>query len=249
MDLDVSYISNPNVIYPSNYLKNGTDISDLPDSYQFSHFGNEYSKMLMDMIYDTHPTGSKKFYLMKKWDTYKIWSKLGSWNRTSNPNDNLYITNSVQLYEYMAVSEDWFKSIVYTDAINIYSPLSDVGYHNAYTFKNTPNMTRNDIKADPINNGTFMGNTYYKIGDGSYLEITRGYPRNHYTHKRHIFSPYSLQSLGKTGQDIISGVYIRSQQTITTTVGDDGLGDGSLPVQSIDVSNIDLIQSNNVINQ
>lgn len=199
IDLNFSYINDPSRIYPANYLKNDTDVCDLPDKYQFGHFGSNAfipidddtnGKMPFDMIYETQPTGSNKCYLLKKWNTHTIWYKDGPWNRTTNPNENTYVTNSIQLYEYISVSDSFFNSIT----------------------------------------------------DHSQLEIVRGYPRNHYTHKNHVFSPFRIQ----TSND---DIYMRSQQTITSTIGSNGLNDGTPPVQSFEVSNVNVIQSDNVINQ
>jgi hypothetical protein len=256
MDLDVSYINEPNFVYPLNYLNSGTDVSDFPDKYQLGHFEDGYAKMSLDMTVDSHPTGSERFYLLKQWDTYKIWAKTNEWNRTAVSSDNLYTTNSIQLYKYVIVTEDWFKSVVYTtptDDTTTSEVLAGNGLftHYPYTFKDTANQVRNNIRVEKEWNGTrFIFNPpYYTIGDGSCLEIVQGYPRNHYTHKRQVFSPNRFQWLGKEGKAITSGSYIRSQQTITSTINADGLEDGTIPVQSFDVSNVNLVQSDNVINQ
>jgi hypothetical protein len=125
--------------------------------------------------------------------------------------------------------------VVYVEEVNNGTALpADIGTHVPNTFKYTPNSTKNNIKADPIDIGWGaydMGNNYYIVGDGSHLEIAKGYPRNHYTHKNQLFTPE------------------RNQQTISTTIGEDGLEDGTLPVQTFEVSNVNLVQSDNVINQ
>lgn len=201
IDLNMSYINYPSRQYPINYLKDGIYISDISDKYQMGHFANDSYQTPSDMVYLSHPTGSIKYYMLKKWDTYTIWSKSGSWNRTDNPNINFYATSSIKLYEYVVVTDHLYNNLVFS------------------------------------------------ISNGSYFEPAGGYPRNHQLHKRDLFSLYKLKSLGNENKQIISGSYFRSQQTSLTTIGEDGLEDGSLPVQSIDVGNVNLVQSNNVINQ
>jgi hypothetical protein len=88
--------------------------------------------------------------------------------------------------------------------------------------------------------------------DGTYFEIMRGYPRNHYTHKRNKFAlerfmSYGVSGNGTDGRTVTSVLYRKGMQTSRTTIGLDGLNDGSDPIQSIQVTNIDLVQSNNTI--
>lgn len=253
IDLDVAYINSPNFIYPYNYLPQGTYVCDLPDRYQFSHFGADGgSSVPIDMLVDTHPTGSQKFRLMKQWDTYTIASKNGEWVRTDRAADNLYATNSIQLYKYILVSDDWYQSVVYTTDTENGNALPDPGFHFAETFKNTPNQIKNNLRADPVNlgmGGWAMGSLIYSVGNGSHLEIVKGYPRNHYTHKRQIFSPFRGSKHGTVAGTVTTSSYVRSRQTIDTTIGADGLENGTLPVQSFDVSNVNLVKSDNVINQ
>jgi len=90
--------------------------------------------------------------------------------------------------------------------------------------------------------------------DECYFEIIKGYPRNHYSHKRHLFSLYSYNTIGKLRKNydgtisFEEGVYIRNQQTTKTTVGQDSLEDGTPPVQSFQVGNLKYVQTDNVIN-
>jgi hypothetical protein len=201
IDLNMSYINCPSRQYPINYLKDGIYVSDISDKYQMGHFADDLYQVPVDMIYFPHPTGSIKYYMLKKWDTYTIWKKSDEWNRTDNPNANFYVTNSIKLYEHVVVTDNLYNNLVFTNK------------------------------------------------NGSYFEPASGYPMNHHFHKRDLFSLYMLNYLGKEGKKIISGSYFRSQQTNLTTIGTDGLEDGSLPVQSIEVGNVNLVQSNNVINQ
>lgn len=263
-NLDFSYLNDPSRVYPFNYLNNGTDVNDLPDKYQFSHFGSSQfipmdgeevtGKVDCDMNYEAHPSSSVRYYMLKVWNKYSIYNKDGAWNRTSNPLDNTYVTNSIHLYKYILVSEDLFKSMVYTTETSD-NVLSDVYLlnkfvHHPNTFKLTPNQKFNNISASfkaPI--GLDPSQPYFMFSDDNYLEIVQGYPRNHYTHKRQIFSPYRVQKIEKEGGILTTSTYIKSQQTSKTTIGTDTLEDGTYPVQSFDVSNVNLTQGNNVINQ
>jgi len=84
---------------------------------------------------------------------------------------------------------------------------------------------------------------------GQHFELVRSYPRNHLYHKRPLFSLDQLITYGKTDGVVTKGIYKRCRQTTTTTVGEDGLEDGTTPVQSATVGNLNVIQSDNVINK
>ena len=45
----------------------------------------------------------------------------------------------------------------------------------------------------------------------------------------------------------IGDAFTKSRQTVKTTVGEDGLGDNSYPVVSINTSNVNVVKSDNVI--
>jgi hypothetical protein len=271
VDLNESYINLPNAIYPRNYLPNGTYISDVMDKYQLGHFGS-YGNFLQliqgdltngripfDMTRDTHPIESGSLYLLKRWKRYSIYAKSSSWNRTDNPVDNLYCTNSVYLYDYVTVTSDFFNSIAYTASVVDGTPGNPgsefgLGYtwtHYPNTFKNSPNAVTNNYLLTGEFNGLrwIFGHPVILIDDGEYFEIVGGYPRNHFTHKRDLFSLYSLVTYGLQDGVVTSGLYLRNQQRIDTTIGQDGLEDGSSPVQTVQVGNLNLVQSKNVINQ
>jgi len=83
-----------------------------------------------------------------------------------------------------------------------------------------------------------------------YFETASSYPRNHFTHKRSLFSLYDVTLFEGSGILPTSvGTYKRCSQNITTTIGEDSLEDGSSPVQSTDVGNLNLNQGDNVINK
>jgi hypothetical protein len=144
--------------------------------------------------------------------------------------------------------------------------------HQPNTWKNSPDaITNNYVWRYNANASTWLGRSAwgttpkeeytspdpnYNIlmatpiyrDDGTFFEIVRGYPRNHYTHKRHLFSLFSMRTYGMVNHSITYGSYVRNRQTITSTVGQDGLEDGSAPVQSVQVGNLKLVQTDNVIN-
>lgn len=269
-DLDVSYINLPNEIYPVNYLPNGTYMPDTADPYQLGHVGSltgliqlkagdlTSGRIPFDMTRDVHPSGSQTFYLMKRWKKYNIYSKSGSWNRTDTLGENLYASSSVYLYDYITVTDSFFYSVAYTASIvdsTPGDPGSEFGLgltwtHYPNTFLNRPNAkTNNYLLTGEFNGLRFVYNKpAIFLDNGDYLEIVGGYPRNHYTHKRDLFSLYNIVTFGLQNGAVTSGSYRRNQQTIDTTVGVDGLEDGSSPVQTTQVGNLNLIQSDNVIN-
>jgi len=211
------------------------------------------------MNLQTHPSGSKSYYLIKRWKKYSIYSKSGSWDRTENPNTNFYATASVFLYDYVLVTDTWFNESVYTASFvdgTIGSPGSETGstddlwMHYANTWRNSPNATVNNYTMPVTYNGLRHVTVDTKIFSEvtEYFELASGYPRNHFTHKRDLFSLYNLVTYGIRNGAVTSGSYRRNQQTIDSTVGLDGLTDGTPPVQSVQVGNLNLIQTDNVIN-
>lgn len=209
-----------------------------------------------------HPTGSRSDFILKRWKKYTIYAKSGSWNKTDNPVENLYSTSSVYLYDYVIVSENFYSSLIYTASIVDNTPSNsadevfpNLWQHQAFTFRNSPNAKTNNYQLTfNVASSSFFGRPVYGPpivyrDMGEYFEVAGSYPINHFTHKRPIFSLYNLTTYGKDPDgNTTSGSYRRCQQTITTTVGSTGLEDGSPPVQATQVSDLNLIQSNNVIN-
>jgi len=180
----------------------------------------------------------------------------------------------VYLYDYVVVSKDFYNQLVYRESVVNNVPAQsgsevypDQWLHNENTFIGSPNavtnnylLTYNAALSAPLGDVDFAtglvgtGRPIYTdpkiyLDDTTYFEIAGGYPRNHFTHKRDLFSLYNVMTYGKTNGRITSGSYKRCQQTITSTIGEDGLEDGSSPVQATQVSNLNLVQSDNVINQ
>jgi hypothetical protein len=147
--------------------------------------------------------------------------------------------------------------------------------HSANTWKNSPNATTNNylLRYNPLASSfrkfpvygldpgyaatasyqALMATPIY-TDNGTYFEIVSGYPRNHHTHKRNMFAAERFTSYGLTGDlfigtTITSASYRTGFQTAATTINSGGLSDGTDPVQSFQVTNINFIQSNNVIYQ
>ncbi len=221
-----------------------------------------YGEIVFDMTERNQPTGSSSNYLLKRWKRYTIYAKSGSYNRTDNPNYNLYSTSSIYLYDYVVVTGDWYSKMVYTASFVDNTPADrsaevfpNLWQHYAYTFRNSPNAKTNNYQLTyNALSSSFFGRPVYGTplvysDVGEYFEIVGSYPTNHLSHKRPIFSLYNLTTYGKDSNgNTTSGSYYRCQQTIATTVGANGLEDGSPPVQATQVSDLNLIQSNNVIN-
>lgn len=209
-------------------------------------------------------SGSSRF-ILKRWRKYVVYSKSGSYTRESI-NANLYQTNSVYLYDYVAVNDTFFYNNVYTASTIDSTPSRDSDWvsgdlvssfwrHYPGTFKNSPNSTRNNFQMtyDPVlstvYNHPYYGAPYVFTDNGEYFEIETGYPRNHFTHKRNLFGLFRVETTGKVNGLTVSGSYRRNSQTINTTIGADGLEDGSSPVQQTVVGNLNLVKTDNVINQ
>lgn len=187
----------------------------------------------------------------------------GTFFRESNPiGENLYQTSSLYLYDYVSVSDTFFYNNVYTASTVDSTPSFDSDWvsgstwrHRYGTFKNTPNAIRNDFQLtynaalSIVHTHPYYTSPYVFTGHGQYFEIVKGYPRNHFTHKRDLFGLYRLNTFGTANGAVTTGSYRRNSQTITTTIGADGLEDGSPPFQATVVGNLNLVQTDNVINQ
>lgn len=131
----------------------------------------------------------------------------------------------------------------YETSINSYPPNSVYGGDPGY---NPISIPAPFAPMTPLQYATFMDTPIYR-DDGTYFEIVRGYPRNHYIHKRGYFALERFTSYGLVGRTVTSSSFRKGMQTDATTIGPTGISDGSDPVQSTQVTNIDLIKSDNVI--
>lgn len=263
--IDIRSINNPNICYDVNY--GGMYIRDLMDDYQMGWFADKEYTYRNDSVvsngfnpsgavsYATnngHSSGSATYYLMKRWKKYSIYAKTGEYVHDDSPHNDLYNTSSVYLYDIIHVNEDFYKSLVYmnnNDINGIYDPCytyeSGFGYkHRAGTFISSSNEIVNNIKVKSTGPGKTDLESYIDFSGLEYLEVFGGYPRNHYTHKMQLFSTERFL----TYYNNISGSsFTKGKQTIETTIGLDGLGDDSLPVTSIEVSNVNVVSGDNVL--
>lgn len=221
-------------------------------------------EILFDMNYQTYPTGSMSHCLLKRWKKYTVYVKSGSWNRTDNPLDNMYSTCSTYLYDYVSVTKTFYDSLIYTSSLvnsedggpsYQYVDKSLRWWHFQNTFLNSQNAITNNYlitQYAPVETAGEWNLSYGPtifIDSGEYFELVNGYPRNHLSLKRAFFSLFRMNIVGDENGVMTYDSYTRCRQTITTTIGEDGLEDGSSPVQTTTVGNVNLVQSNNVINR
>jgi hypothetical protein len=194
------------------------------------------------------------YYMLKVWDKYYYYHKTGNYAHTTNPLDNTYASASVYLYKYIVVDEYYMRNLVYfTD--QIYLPVYDsssLSYnydfvnnsylHAANTFLNTPDQKVNNIFAT-TSSLTSVLKTDFNLNlnpVAQYFELVTGYPRNHYIHKSKQFSKTKFNTSTQ-------GIFIKGRNSVTTTVNEDGINDGSYPIESYDTSNVNIINTTNVI--
>jgi len=199
------------------------------------------------------------YYMLKVWDRYYYYTKTGNYEHTTNPLDNRYDSASVSLYKYIIVDERYMRTLIYfTD--NVYIPqlssynsqsISNTfnwaipGYtHEVNTFIGTPDQSVSNVSASYNSSHILPGYPpNYKfdiIPNSQYFELVSGYPKNHYTHKAQQFSKTKYGTINR-------GVFIKGRQTVDTTVNIDGINDGTSPVQPFNISNVNIVNTNNVI--
>ncbi len=253
--IDLSNASLLNTIYPTS-INNGI-IKDIENSEELGIQCDSTGKVL-----ETVFSGSLTRYLLKNWNKNYTYVTTGDYSKPQTVS-----SQSIYLYNTEAWNAPFFLDHVYTSSIDFsiagyskysyidgYSPDSQntpdyiIYHHDANTFKQNPNSKTNNVYQSSSRKGKTddFDITTIKINHDQYYETMGGYPRNHLTHKRLIFSneswPYSI------GKDTFDR-YIKSRQTIDTTVDLSGLTDNSLPIQSINVSNINVVQTENVLDK
>jgi hypothetical protein len=197
------------------------------------------------------------YYMMKVWDRYYYYSKTGEYIRSDNPADNAYSSASLYLYKYVIFDEHYMRNLVYfTDLVYLpqydssslsYTYNAGVGpsgsyLHRANTFLKTPDQTVSNILAS-ANSLTPIIKTIFNLSINpvsQYFELASGYPRNHYSHKRQQFSKTKYGTYNQ-------GIFIKGQETSNSTINSNGVNDGSLPIQSTNVSNVNVVNASNVI--
>jgi hypothetical protein len=209
-------------------------------------------------------SGSKHqilYYLMKTWDKFEYNAKSGEYVRSNNPGADSYDTASTYLYKYIVVDERFMNQYVHfyneiTTSVIPNNPSqvitiigSDTYYkHHANTFKNTPNQIFSNTVASfipgypPLVFPTSF--TIVNTPATQYFELIRGFPRNHFTHKA---TQFSKNKYARYINQLYNIIYVKSRQTIDTTINTGGISDGTFPVESFNVSNVNVKNSSNVI--
>lgn len=254
-NIDLSNASLLNVIYPTSI--NSFIIKDIENREELGIQCDSTGKIL-----ETVFSGSLNRYLLKSWNKNYTYVTVGDYSKPQTVS-----SQSIYLYNTEAWNASFFLDRVYTSSYDIsvsgyskysyidgYSPdFSDTeGYriyhHYPNTFKNNPNSNTNNVYQSSSRVGesdNYEITTISTIPD-QYYETIGGYSRNHLTHKRLSFSNESWPKIvGNNDYDR----YTKSRQTIDTTVDLSGLTDNSLPIQTINVSNINVVQSENVLDK
>jgi len=189
-------------------------------------------------------------YVLKMWQKHHVYYKSGSHSKNDNLNDDAYVSSSVYLYKLIIVDDAFMKRSVYFKSFDVdgrYDPsanyLNGAYTHSINTFKGTPEKVFSNIIAtdfNPINPAVF---TEENNGSDIYFELFKEiYPRNHYTHKLAQFSKTRfVNSVGT--------IFIKGRQTNATTIGLNGITNNTYPVESFNVSNVNVINEENILNQ
>jgi hypothetical protein len=217
-------------------------------------------------------SGSKHqilYYMLKSWEKFDYFAKSGEYVRSNNPVADTYDSSSVYLYKYIMVDEQFMNehvhfynnittSVVPADPSYAYTTIGGTRYyqHRANTFKNTPDQIFSNVSAslvdayylpDGVTPSPFFDPLLFNVTRfplSQYFELTRGVPRNHYTHKFQQLS--SAKHPKYIGEDD-NVIYVKSRQTIDTTINVGGIDDGTFPVESFNVSNVNVKNQGNVI--
>ena len=195
------------------------------------------------------------YYMMKVWDRYYYYNKTGPYFHTRNPAEDAYDSASAYLYKYIIVDEYYMRNLIYfTNLISLpvydsssisytYNGGIDSYLHKVNTFLDTPDQKVSNISAsyDSISPIPGFSPFYLKLKDFSqYFELVTGYPRNHYTHKAQQFSKTKYGTYNNE-------IFVKGKNTTNTTVNINGISDGTYPVTQFNTSNMNVVNSSNVI--
>jgi hypothetical protein len=258
--IDLSYISEPTVVYPKNISY--VTIYDIENPEELGVQCDGAGKVIESTF-----SGSTARYLIKLWSARDSYSTDGEYEKSP-----VATSHSVFLYNTQFWNDSLYTTLVYTSPTTIfkagdvftssfidgYSPNYNIVlngdnsgyafYHDIGTFKVGPNSRTNNAyqsssKLDPY--ATNLPYTFVVVNstEKQYFETTAFYSRNHLKNKRIQFTKTSMPAFKNTTIDR----YISSRQSIDTTVDVAGLEDNTLPVQSINVSNLNATNSDNVL--
>jgi hypothetical protein len=259
--LDETNISTVTEDLPSNY--NNIYFPDISDDYQFSVYGDLEEQKRNDTVsekpiwgsisrmpYDVNRSGSSIYYILKLWEKYSIYKEMGPYKKKGL---DVYSSSSIDLFKLVLVNENFMRQIIHFDTnessgwyIPCYTYDGATGHylHQVNTFKGTPDQIVNDISSSVVNPIIPTDLYLTRFPAGSYFQIVRGYPRNHYNHKRQLFSKFKFPIFIDLDTNTI---YVKGRNTSDTTVNENGINDGSTPIQSLNVSQVDVLNPTNVI--
>jgi hypothetical protein len=230
----------------------------------------------VDETNNTAVTHQILYYILKSWDKFEYYAKTGEYVRSNNPVDDSYSSASLYLYKYIIVDERFMNqyvhfyneyptdiaitttdptgapSILYKDVDGFVGNMQTIGLtdyyvHKANTFKNTPDQSFSHVLAVANSPLWPPANPHFNLvlrPTTQYFELVKGFPRNHFTHKAKQFSKSKHAQYITHLYNII---YVKGRQTIDTTINLGGISDGTFPVESFNVSNVNVKNSSNVI--
>lgn len=263
--VDVTYINNPIRQHAVNWL--GDYYPDEMDSIQrtrYSDFQAIYMRGLpilgsltqnkpSDLVFTGSFTQSTVPYLLKVWKQYSIFDKSSSYSHTDTPGENAYASNSTWLYNYEIVNFPFRYSMSYfvnddPRGANIPCPnyLSPSYSHSMNTCVGTPNLLVTNVSASVPNFMTPSVVVNNRQPWLMYFELTGYYPRNHYTHKAVQFSK---SKYARYITNTEKSLFVKGRQTIESTISETGIDDGTFPVQTFNVSNVNVLNTSTVIEQ
>ena len=190
------------------------------------------------------------YYMIKVWEKYDIFKKTGNYVRSDNPAANTYASASTYLYKYVIIDERYMRTLayIYDGTLSTTDPSTDYfapNYiHYGSTFRGTPNQIVSNVVATNINPFNPAEFDLVMVNSPVYFEISHGYPRNHYIHKVQLFTNDKHPTYVSPTVNVI---YIKGRQTIKTTINERGIDDGTYPVQSFNTSNVNVMNTSNVI--
>jgi hypothetical protein len=191
------------------------------------------------------------YYIIKVWEKFDIYKKTGNYVRSDNPSANTYASASTYLYKYVIIDERYMRTLayIYDGTLSTTDPSTEYAVpwytHYGNTFRGTPNQTVSNIVATNINLSVYPPKfDLVMVNSPVYFEISHGYPRNHYIHKSQLFTKDKHPIYVSPTVNVI---YIKGRQTIKTTINERGIDDGTYPVQSFNTSNINVMNTSNVI--
>lgn len=216
------------------------------------HGVNYANKFFSGFNHGNHPI---IYYMLKTWEKHYYFAKTGQYVRSDNPLADTYSSASVYLYKYIIVDEYYMRNLIYfTDlaALSVYDTSSysytynagiDSYLHKANTFLGTPDQMVSNISAS-ANSLTPLAKTIFDLNlnpaSNQYFEVVSGYPRNHYNHKLDTFSKTKFGMYNQV-------IFVKGRQTSNSTINTNGINDGSFPVQSFGTSDMNVVNSSNVV--